>query len=578
MDREKLEQVLNHWTEVEGNLEAEGLSFLDGMRLLSGYSDLDPSTNLSGGEEESSPSWTELHVGEWLKDALTKMRDPAQTEIAVAGDDLKATLRPYQQDGVNWLWFFYQMRLGACLADDMGLGKTIQIIALLLAIKRQSIENKAERTPSLLVIPASLLGNWCAELERFAPSLDVFCMHPSQTSAEERKSAEADSEFYNDYDLVITTYGLVKRLDSLPERSWNVLVLDEAQAIKNPNTAQTRAVKKVKAKMRTALSGTPIENKLGDLWSLFDFINPGLLGNGAEFKRFVKVLEGEGEPNYAPLRTLARPYILRRLKTDKSIISDLPDKTEMNTLCQLSKAQAVMYEQSVKELAHALSDDAPTGIQRRGMVLSFLMRFKQICNHPAQWTGTGDFKAKASGKFQRLATICEELASRQEKVLIFTQFKEMTDPLSELLTTVFGREGLTLHGGTSVKKRQQFVDEFQSEGGPPFFVLSLKAGGTGLNLTAASHVIHFDRWWNPAVEDQATDRAFRIGQKRNVMVHKFVCQGTIEEKIDRLIMDKRDLAEDILGKKGGPEKLLTEMNTNELLDFVSIDVNRAVAS
>ncbi|MDA0811428.1 MAG: DEAD/DEAH box helicase [Verrucomicrobia bacterium] len=584
VDRDKLTEVLEHWIEVADNHYESGVSFLEGMRMLSGFGRA--SGAVAFDEDGQVGSWTEMHAGDWLRDVLVKMRDPSQAEDACPGEELHATLRPYQRAGVNWLWFVYQMGLGACLADDMGLGKTIQIIALLLAVKRRSRPGGKRREkahskhpPSLLVVPTSLLGNWRAELERFAPDLKPFFLHSSQTPKEARDAAEATPEtFYSDYDLVVTTYGLLKRLNGISKQSWNLVILDEAQAIKNPNSTQTRSVKQLKAHSRIALSGTPIENRLGDLWSLFDFINPSLLGTPSQFKRLVKELESGSTPNYAPLRTLARPYILRRLKTDKSVISDLPDKTELRTWCQLTKVQAAHYQRAVSDLREALESDQVTGIQRRGLVLSFLQRFKQICNHPAQWGGTGDYSVKGSGKFQRLIGLCEEVASRQEKVLVFTQFREMTTPLATVLEEVFGQSGQILHGGTSVKQRQQLVNEFQREDGPPFFVLSLKAGGTGLNLTAASHVIHFDRWWNPAVEDQATDRAFRIGQKRNVLVHKFVCQGTIEEKIDQLISDKRALADDVLGNAGGAEKLLTEMDTDELLNFVAIDIDSALGA
>ena len=576
VDRDKFEQVLRHWKEVANTHFEGGISFLDGMRLLAGYQpggDRSPLADQDGGRE-----WITLQAGDWLRDTLEKMRDPTRAESGLPGKALKGTLRPYQEDGVNWLWSFYQMGLGACLADDMGLGKTIQVIALLLTVNRTRGDREDGR-PSLLVVPASLLGNWQAELQRFAPSLRVFFMHPSQTSADERNEALAKGQsFYRSYDLVVSTYGLIRRLKNLRASKWDLLILDEAQAIKNPRTAQTRLVKQVGAKVRVALSGTPIENRLSDLWSLFDFLNPGLLGSAAEFKKFTKRLEGQLEPNFSPLRSLVRPYILRRLKTDKTIISDLPEKTEMLALCQLTKTQAAHYKKAVRELAQAMESEGEAGIKRRGIVLAFLQRFKQICNHPAQWSGSGDYRLTGSGKFQRLTTLCEEMASRQERVLVFTQFREIIWPLAELLKGVFEREGLVLHGGTAVKERQRLVDAFQSEDGPPFFVLSLKAGGTGLNLTAASQVIHFDRWWNPAVEDQATDRAFRIGQKRNVLVHKFVCRGTIEEKIDQLISEKRELAEDVLGKRGGAEKLLTDMGNEELLDFVALDLKTAVLS
>jgi SNF2 family DNA or RNA helicase len=364
---------------------------------------------------------------------------------------------------------------------------------------------------------------------------------------------------------------MLLRQKKLLDMDWRLVILDEAQAIKNPATRQSRAVKHLKAEARIALTGTPIENRLSDLWSLFDFLSPGLLGSSGKFKAFVKGLESRGHEGYAPLRNLVRPYILRRLKTDKTIISDLPEKIEMKAYCGLSKKQAALYSRSVNELKEALK--GMDGIKRRGLVLSYLLRFKQICNHPSQLLGDGAYEPGHSGKFDRLRELCEEIASRQEKVLVFTQFREMTGPIAAFLGGVFNREGLMLHGGTPVKKRKALIEHFQRDAGPPFFVLSLKAGGTGLNLTSASHVLHFDRWWNPAVENQATDRAFRIGQKRNVMVHKFICRGTVEEKIDALIDEKRSLADDILAS--GAESLLTEMSDRELIDIVTLDIDRA---
>jgi SNF2 family DNA or RNA helicase len=350
-------------------------------------------------------------------------------------------------------------------------------------------------------------------------------------------------------------------------------VLDEAQAIKNPGTRQAKAVKEVRAAARIALTGTPVENRLGDLWSLFDFLNPGLLGGAKAFGRFVKQLDKREHDAYRPLRALVRPYILRRLKTDKTVIADLPDKTEVKAYCTLTREQAALYEQAVRELGRHLK--RAEGIQRKGIVLSSLMRLKQICNHPSQWTGDGGYDPAQSGKFDRLSELCEELSARQEKALVFTQFKEITAPLAEHLGRMFGRPGLVLHGGTALGNRREMVEAFQRDDGPPFFVLSLKAGGTGLNLTAAAHVIHFDRWWNPAVENQATDRAFRIGQKRNVFVHKFVCRGTVEERIDALIGDKVGLAEGLLEGGGGAERMLTEMSDRELLGFVALDLGKA---
>jgi len=363
------------------------------------------------------------------------------------------------------------------------------------------------------------------------------------------------------------------RVPWLAKTAWRLAVIDEAQAIKNPGTRQTKAVKTLQAGARLALTGTPVENRLGDLWSIFDFVNPGLLGGAKPFATFAKRMESSPQ-GYAPLRRLVQPYILRRLKTDKTVISDLPDKIELNAFCGLSKRQAALYTQAVGELAKAL-DEGVEGMARRGLVLAFLMRFKQICNHPSQWLGDGGWAEADSGKLARLRELTEVIAAKQEKLLVFSQFSETTAPLAAFLGSIFGREGCVLTGATAVKQRQELVRRFQEDEAVPFFVLSLKAGGSGLNLTAASHVVHFDRWWNPAVENQATDRAFRIGQKRNVMVHKFVCRGTVEEKIDAMIAQKRQLAADLLDGGGGEVKL-TEMSDAELLRLVSLDLNSAV--
>jgi non-specific serine/threonine protein kinase len=424
--------------------------------------------------------------------------------------------------------------------------------------------------PSLLVAPASLLANWVDEINRFAPELQARVMHPSTMSAAELKAV--DQRQLADVDLVITSYGAMLRLPWLTDTRWHLAILDEAQAIKNPDTKQTRAVKKLNARTRIALTGTPVENRLTDVWSIFDFINPGLLGSNKEFARFTKRLAARTHHPYAPLRELMRPYILRRLKTDKSVIADLPDKTELKAFCRLSQKQAALYRQAVEDLAAQL--DQVEGIARRGTILAFLMRFKQICNHPSQWLGDGIWHEADSGKFARLREIAEVIAARQEKVLVFTQFRETTGPIAGFLGSIFGRPGVVLHGGTAVKERRQLVRQFQEDERVPFFVLSLKAGGSGLNLTAATHVVHFDRWWNPAVENQATDRAFRIGQNQHVMVHKFVCSGTMEEKIDALIESKQQLSKDVL--EGGAEILLTEMKDDELLKLVALDVHAAL--
>ena len=567
IDRDRLNEVLAHWQRIEKG--HDGVSFLEGMRLLAGIG--------RGGDDDplaqpEAREWSQVIPGDWLRETLGAMRDPSVIEGFDPERDLRAQLRGYQREGVRWLWFMTRLGLGACLADDMGLGKTIQTLALLLQLKRENPGAQAT-LPSLLIAPASLLANWKNEIVRFAPTLDVFFAHPSETAPQTLKDAAADpARQLSGKDLVITTYGLLTRLPSLRQIDWRLVVLDEAQAIKNPAARQTRAVNELRAPARIALTGTPVENRIGDLWSLFSFICPRLLGSAAEFGRTIKRLSGDQGRHFAPLRNLTRPYILRRLKTDKSIINDLPEKTEVEAWCVLSKAQAALYQHSVKELAEKL--ETVTGIQRRGLILAFLMRFKQICNHPSHWLGDGAFDPAESGKFVRLRELGEEIAARQEKALVFTQFKEMTGPLATHLERIFGRPGLILHGATPVKARQPLVERFQQDAGPPFFILSLKAGGTGLNLTAASHVVHFDRWWNPAVESQATDRAFRIGQKKNVLVHKFICRGTIEERIDALLEEKKSLATELL--EGGGENLLTEMPDDELLRFVALDLKSAI--
>ncbi len=581
-DGEKLAAALAHWKRVETSARSGEISFFDGMRLLAGLGAAD---GAAVPEDLVAPvrDWSGVEAGEWLHDILNRLREP-QNEAGIALKGLQASLRPYQITGVRWLMLLNQLGLGACLADDMGLGKTIQVVALLLQLREQSGRggsrplSRAARAaapreavaPSLIVAPASLIANWKAEIERFAPSLSIFVAHPSEASVDLADERELGAALAG-VDVAITTYGVVMRTETLCQRRWRLVVLDEAQAIKNPGAQQTRAVKQIQADGRIALTGTPVENRLGDLWSLFDFLNPGLLGSAAEFTRATKRLARGTDESYAPLRRLVQPYILRRLKTDKRVIADLPDKTEVRAFCSLTREQAALYERCVQELADGLARSE--GIQRRGLVLTHLMQLKQICNHPAQWQGQGDFMASRSGKFGRLDELCEELSERQERVLVFTQFREIVAPVVQHLTTVFGRPGLALHGGTAVARRRALVDEFQADDGPPFFVLSLKAGGTGLNLTAASQVIHFDRWWNPAVENQATDRAFRIGQRRNVVVHKFVCRGTVEEKIDALIEAKGDLSRNLLDDDAG--QLLTEMSNEDLLRTVSLDIRKA---
>ncbi len=562
VDHERLRRTLEQFEAIQRRAVTDGLSFGEAMRMLAGAG-----IARDGAAGQDDAGWSETVAGPWLAETLAGLRGPDGLSRADPGGHLQGTLRPYQQAGVQWLYLLAQLRLGACLADDMGLGKTIQVLSLLLVLKHQI---GTKRKPSLLVAPASLLANWTAEIARFAPSLKAVVIHPSVIPAEQLKTDGAGN--LADVDLVITSYGYLARSPWLVSTPWRVAVLDEAQAIKNPDAKQTKLVKTLQADTRFALTGTPIENRLGDLWSIFDFVNPGLLGSAAQFTAFVKRLAGRPHNPYGPLRELVRPYILRRLKTDKSIIADLPDKTEVKAFCPLSRKQAALYQQAVEDFARQLA--YADGMKRRGIVLALLMRLKQICNHPSQWLGDGGWAEEDSGKFARLRDIAEVVAARQEKALIFTQFKETTAPLAAFLGSVFGRPGLVLHGETEVKKRKVLVRQFQDNENVPFFVLSLKAGGAGLNLTAASHVIHFDRWWNPAVENQATDRAFRIGQTKNVLVHKFICRGTVEDKIDRMIESKQQLAGDFLG--GGADLLLTEMKDEDLLKLVALDLRAAM--
>ena len=568
VDGERLGQAIAHWEALQRSAGGEEISFVEGMRLLAGASADLRQEDLT----EAERPWVQVTAGAALRALLDGLRRPdtlQRRESAVA-ETLHGTLRPYQRDGLAWLHFVTGLGLGACLADDMGLGKTIQVLALLLWAPAG--DGGRPRQPALLVVPASLLGNWRAEAERFAPSLKLCFLHPAETDRQTLDEiAAAPEERLADADLAITTYTMLVRQTWLAELRWRLVILDEAQAIRNPATRQSRAARKLAAGARIALTGTPVENRLGDLWALFDFLNPGLLGSRTAFGTFVKSLQARPEQAFAPLRRLVSPYILRRLKTDRRIIADLPDKTETDRYCHLTRAQVRLYEHVVRTLQRSL--ESSEGIERRGLVLGSLLRLKQVCNHPSQLAGDGEYVPAASGKFLRLAELCEELAARQERVLVFTQYREIIDPLAEYAATLFGRPGLVLHGGTGVADRRAVVERFQADDGPPFLILSLKAGGTGLNLTAASHVIHFDRWWNPAVENQATDRAFRIGQRRNVLVHKFITRGTVEERIDAMIADKRQLADDVLG--GDREVNVTELSDDELLDLVRLDVNSA---
>jgi superfamily II DNA or RNA helicase len=567
VDRDRLDRTVQRFREVEALAKREGLTFAEAMRMLAGAAVADDAAESEAADRSAADDWSVVSAGPWMAQTLKALRAPDGNGVD-PGSDLRGTLRPYQKAGVQWLHLLSGLGLGACLADDMGLGKTIQVLSLLLVQRRKN--GATALPPCLLVAPASLLANWAEEIEKFASDLKARILHPSAMTAAEMKQLTPDD--MAGLDLAITSYGTLLRLPALAQTSWRLVILDEAQAIKNPNAKQTRAAKALKAQARIALTGTPVENHLGDLWSIFDFINPGLLGTAKQFARYAKGLAEQTQNPYGPLRELVRPYVLRRMKTDRSIIADLPDKTETKAHCHLSRRQAALYAQAVEDLARGLEES--DGIQRKGIVLAMLMRLKQICNHPSQWLNDGGWAEADSGKLARLREIAEVVTTRQEKMLVFTQFREPAAPLAAFLSGVFGRPGLVLHGDTEVKKRKELVRTFQEDESVPFFILSLKAGGSGLTLTAASHVVHFDRWWNPAVENQATDRAFRIGQKKNVLVHKLVCRGTVEEKIDAMIEDKRALADALLS--GGGEINLTEMTDDALLQLVRLDLHAAL--
>jgi len=537
IDHEKLRAVLETYDKAV--TMAGDMTFVDAMRFQMGLSDI---KGLQSADD------LEISNGQWLSSIWNKLKKTEKLTNISAGNDFKATLRHYQQNGLDWLATMKHTGFGALLADDMGLGKTVQILAF-LEYMRQNGDFKA-----LIILPASLIGNWCNEIEKFTPKIRYHVLHSTDTQIELKNA-----------DVFITTYGMALRIMPLKEYTWDIVILDEAQAIKNPGTKQTKAVKAIPAKFHIAMTGTPVENKMSDLWSLFDFLNAGLLGTSKEFSDYSKKIQS-GEA-YTKLKNTINPFILRRLKTDKNIIHDLPEKVEMKTYATLSKKQAVLYTALVKEIEQTIDNLA--GINRKGLVLASLIKFKQICNHPDQYLGQHVFDHAYSGKFHVLSEICETIRDKHERVLVFTQFREMCTPLSDYLETLFGKKGVVLHGGTPVKRRTEIVDKLNGDEYVPYMVLSLKAGGVGLNLTAANHIIHFDRWWNPAVENQATDRAFRIGQQKNVLVHKFITTGTIEEKIDKMIEDKMKLSKELIASSG--ENWITEMSNKELLNLFTLN-------
>jgi SNF2 family DNA or RNA helicase len=503
-----------------------------------------------------------------LQELITTLTTGNQSFAAMSEPEgFKGQLRPYQARGVSWLAFLEQWGLGACLADDMGLGKTIQLIAFLLYLKQENVLEK----PILLVCPTSVLGNWQREVKRFGPTLKTLIYH-----GDKRPKGATLAKILQSVNLLITSYTLVFRdLKDLKAIQWQGLVLDEAQNIKNPEAKQSQAVRELKSDFRFALTGTPVENRLTELWSIMDFLNPNYLGPRNFFqRRFATPIERYGDTaSLQTLRGLVQPFILRRLKTDRSIIQDLPDKQEMTVFCGLSAEQGRLYQKVVDESLAEIND--AEGVQRRGLILGLLVKLKQICNHPAQFLKQASLgTARRSAKLQRLDEMLEELLDEGDRALIFTQFAEWGKLLQKHLNHKLQEEPLFLYGSTSQTAREAMVDRFQHDpNGPRLFILSLKAGGVGLNLTRANHVFHFDRWWNPAVENQATDRAFRIGQTRNVQVHKFVCTGTLEERINDMIESKKALAEQVVG---AGEQWLTELDTDQLRDLLTLDRNAVI--
>ncbi|MFN0085137.1 MAG: DEAD/DEAH box helicase [Blastocatellia bacterium] len=553
LDPEEIQAALDFWKK-KG---AEKTTLRDVARMAMGKTDAPGGLAFQG---ISADGW----IAQWLEQ-LDGRRALDELEVPAG---FHGELRPYQLRGYSWLGFLKQWGLGACLADDMGLGKTIQALAL---IEREWHLN--EKRPVLLVCPTSVIGNWQKEAARFTPDLPVMAHHgiARAKGAAFKKEAKRNA-------IVISSYALLQRdIGVLEEVKWAGVILDEAQNIKNPETKQSRAARQLKSDYRVALTGTPVENNVGDLWAIMEFLNPGWLGTQTEFKRnFFIPIQAERDPDATKrLQRLTAPFILRRLKTDKSIIADLPEKMEMKVFCTLTKEQASLYEAVVRDAEKAL--EGSEGIQRKGLVLATLSKLKQVCNHPAQFLGDNSAVAGRSGKLARLTEMLEEALATGERALIFSQFAEMGAMLQKHLQESFGQEALFLHGAVAKKKRDQMVERFQSSNGagsgagngagPRLFVLSLKAGGTGLNLTAANHVFHFDRWWNPAVENQATDRAFRIGQTRNVQVRKFLCAGTLEEKIDEMIENKQSLAASIVGAGEG---WLTELSTKQLKELFAL--------
>ena len=543
LDREKMQQLLEFWQTHQG--EEPEISLLDMLKI--------------GAEAGEDMEWD---YDENLRNMLSYLHDKNAFAPIKDPRDLQGTLRDYQRRGVSWLQYLEQLGLNPCLADDMGLGKTLEVIAHLLK-EREEAESVL---PTLVIAPTSVLGNWRKEVERFAPQMRVL-VHQGSTRL---KDKAAFAEACQAHNIVLTSFALA-RLDEklLQGQQWQRVVVDEAQNIKNPHAAQTRAILKLSSPHRVALTGTPVENRMRDLWSIFNFLNPGYLGKEAQFRKGFEIpIQKENDlEKSATLKKLVEPFILRRVKTDKRIIDDLPDKIEQKMFCTLSSEQASLYEAVVKDVERQLNE--AEGIQRKGLILATLLKLKQICNHPAQFLQDGSaFTTERSHKLQRLGEMLEEVIDSGESALLFTQFTEIGSQLERHLAQNLHYNTYYLHGGTSVARRERMITEFQDpDSEPSVFILSLRAGGVGLNLTKANHVFHFDRWWNPAVEDQATDRAFRIGQRKNVFVHKYVAMGTLEERIDAMIEDKKRLSSLVVGTD---EAWLTELDNDTFKELIAL--------
>jgi SNF2 family DNA or RNA helicase len=543
LNRDEIQHMLAVWE--ERKREQPEMTLLDLMKL--------------GADEDGEVEWD--HDAQ-LRDVLAHLGDKSSPEQLDDPANFHGTLRDYQKRGVAWLRYLEKLHLNPCLADDMGLGKTVQVIAQLVAERNEN----GPVAPTLLVAPTSVLGNWSKEIERFAPHLRVLLHHgPAR-----HRTVDPFDAACAETDVLVTSFALA-RLDEKLLRSvtWRRIVVDEAQNIKNPKSAQARALSRLSAPHRLALTGTPVENRLRDLWSIFNFLNPGYLGKEPQFRRAFEIpIQKENDPTRsAALKKLVEPFILRRLKTDRQIIQDLPEKIEQKVYCNLTPEQASLYEAIVKDVQDQL--EHVDGMQRRGLILATLLKLKQVCNHPAQFLHDGSaFAGERSHKLQRLTEMAEEVLDEGQSALVFTQFTEAGEALERHIRKTLHCTTYYLHGGTSMTRRAQMVDAFQDpETGPSVFVLSVRAGGTGLTLTKANHVFHFDRWWNPAVEDQATDRAFRIGQRKNVFAHKFVALGTVEERIDAMIEDKKGLAAAIVGND---ESWLTELDNDSFRDLIEL--------